>query len=250
MWRCRSEVEIPDDFRQLALPATERFGGVYCYNGEQAAYPLPFFEDVAVDDLHASRPFSLVLDCPWYMVGANGVDVQHFATTHDRKLLAPPAIDHPRPDVHRTVTRFGVVGEHLRDRLTRLAGREVHMEVTDWSGTMFLVRATFRRTQTFGMVSLLPRTAMRTEVHVIVAVRRSASMWGRGLLDPINVRLRRWLIHAFLKPDVTRSAGTDCARGRLVAADRYMQRLFQLAAVSAWRSVARRRGRPGVAAFV
>jgi hypothetical protein len=169
----------------------------------------------------------LVLQCPWYMVGANGVDIQHFATTHDRRLLAPPEIDYPRPDLHRTATRFGIVGQHWRDRLTRLAGQEVRMEVHDWSGTMFLVRATFHRTETFGMVSVLPRTVRETEVHVIVAVRRSLTALRRCSFDPLNARLRRWFIQKFLQPDVARSAGTDVATGRLIAADQCMADYFR-----------------------
>jgi hypothetical protein len=202
-------------------------GGVYCFNGRRAAYPLPFYDDLTPDDLYASRPFMLVLECPWYMVGANGVDVQHFATTHDRQLLAPPAVSHPRPEVHQTVTRFEIVGRHMRDRLTRFAGREVRLEVHDWSGTLFLVRSTFRRTETFGVVSVLPRTPRETEVHVVVAVRRSLAAMGRRLFDPLNGMIRRWFIRKFLQPDVARSAGTDCATGRLVAADRLMADYFR-----------------------
>jgi nitrite reductase/ring-hydroxylating ferredoxin subunit len=219
--------DIPEGARQLAFPAVERMGGVYCYNGRSPAHLLPFFDGLDAADLQPAPPCTLVLQCPWYMVGANGVDVQHFATTHDRRLLAPPAVDYPLPDVHRTVTRFGIAGQHLRDRLTRLAGHEVRMEVHDWSGTMFLVRATFRRTETFGIVSLLPRTARETEVHVIVAVRRSSRPWCRRGFDPLNARLRRWFIQRFLQPDVARSAGTDVATGRLIPADRPMAEYFR-----------------------
>lgn len=217
---------IPEDVCHLALPTVERLGGIYCFNGRRPAYSLPFFDDRTVDQLHVSPPFTLVLHCPWYMVGANGVDVQHFAVTHDRLLLGTPEIDHPSPYVHRTVMRFGIVGRHLRDRLTRLAGPEVRLEVNDWAGTMFLVRATFRRTETFGIVSVLPCAAESTEVHVIVGVRRSAASWNRHWFDPANARLRRWFIYRFLRPDVVRSAGTDCTQGRLIAADRCMSDYF------------------------
>lgn len=217
---------IPDDARQLAFPTVERSGGVYFYNGQRPAYPLPFFDAVGLEDLCAAPPFTLLLDCPWYMIGANGVDLQHFATAHDRHLLAPPAIDFPHAQMHRTVTRMGIAGRHLRDRLTRFAGREVRMEVHDWSGTCFLVRASFRHAETFGFVTLLPRTLHQTEVHVVVAVRRSRSLIMQSSFDRLNAWLRRWFIERFLQPDVARSAGTDVANSRLIAADQALADYF------------------------
>jgi len=118
--------DIPDFARQRAFPAVERHGTVYFFNAQQPAYPLPFFPGCDPDELAMAPAFTLTLDCPWYMIGANGIDVQHFLTTHDRELAAGPIVDHPQPHVHHSVCRFRVAGGGWRDRLTRLvAGPEV-----------------------------------------------------------------------------------------------------------------------------
>jgi hypothetical protein len=100
------------------------------------------------------------------------------------------------------------------------------MNVTDWAGTMFFVRARFRRTQTFGMVSMLPLEKSRTLVYVRVSVRRSRHLAGRLLWDAINARVRRFFIRKFLEPDIARSAGTRFNPHRLIAADQCLADYF------------------------
>jgi nitrite reductase/ring-hydroxylating ferredoxin subunit len=228
--RCRripAAADIPAFARQVAFPAVERHGGVFFFNGAEPAFPLPFFDDCAEADLAAAPPFTLVLDCPWYMVGANGVDVQHFRATHDRELVGPPTVRHIGRFAHQAVTQFRVAGRNWRDRLTRrVAGETVEMSVTDWAGTLFFVRATFRRTRTFGMVSLRPVEPGRTLIYVRVAVRRSRGPLGRSLWDPVNARVRRFFIRKFLEPDVARSAGTRYNPHRLIPADRCLADYF------------------------
>jgi phenylpropionate dioxygenase-like ring-hydroxylating dioxygenase large terminal subunit len=219
--------EVPAFARQWAFPTIERHGGVFFFNGPEPAFPLPFFDQCNEADLATAPPFTLVLDCPWYMVGANGVDVQHFHATHDRELVGSPKICHPERFVHQAVSQFRVAGRNWRDRLTRrVAGNSVEMNVTDWAGTLFFVRATFRRTQTFGMVSMLPLEKDRTRIHVWVSVRRSRNSVGRIFWDPINARVRRFFIRKFLEPDIARSAGTYCNPRRLIPADQCLADYF------------------------
>jgi hypothetical protein len=200
---------------------------VYFFNGTEPAFQLPFFDGCSEAELATARPFTLVLDCPWYMVGANGVDVQHFQTTHDRELVGLPKINYPERRVHQAVTQFRVAGRGWRDWLTRrVAGDTVEMNVWDWAGTLFFVRAKFRRTQTFGMVSMLPVDRGRTLVYVRVWVRRSCNLAGRLLWDPINSRIRRFFIRKFLEPDIARSAGTCFNPDRLIAADQCLTDYF------------------------
>jgi hypothetical protein len=205
----------------------ERHGGIFFFNGAEPAFPLPFYDGCGEPDLATAPPFTLLLDCPWYMVGANGVDVQHFQTTHDRELVGQPEINYPERFTHQAVTRFRVAGSSWRDRLTRyVAGNTVEMNVTDWAGTMFFVRATFRRTQTFGMVSMLPLEQGRTLIYVRVSVRRSRSLARRLCWDPLNARVRRFFIRKFLEPDIARSAGTCFNPRRLIAADQCLADYF------------------------
>jgi nitrite reductase/ring-hydroxylating ferredoxin subunit len=226
-WRIPAADDIPLFARQPAFPALERHGAVFFFNGAQPAFALPFFEGCGETDLATAAPFTLVLDCPWYMIGANGVDVQHFRTTHDRELLGLPRITHPERWVHHAVTRFRVAGHGWRDGLTRrLAGDTVEMNVTDWAGTLFFVRAGFRRTQTFGMVSMLPVDGGRTLLYVHVSTRRSRSLAGRLLCDAINARVRRFFVRKFLEPDIARSVGTRFHPHRLIAADQCLADYF------------------------
>ena len=205
----------------------ERHGGIFFFNGAEPDFPLPFFDGCDEAELATAPAFTLLLDCPWYMVGANGVDVQHFQATHDRELVGPPRISHPDRFTHQAVTQFRVAGRGWRDWLTRrVAGTTVEMNVTDWAGTLFFVRARFRRTQTFGMVSMLPLDKGRTLVYVRVSVRRSRNLVGRILWDPINARVRRFFIRKFLEPDIARSAGTRLQPQRLIAADQCLAEYF------------------------
>ena len=236
--------QIPKLARQRAYPTRELHGCVFFYAGAEPEYVFPFFDGLHSDELSRAEPFMLELDCPWYMVGANGVDVQHFRTTHNRTLLEPPLVEHPHPFQHGVTTRFAVAGNSIRDRLTRaFAGPEVTMQVSDWGGTLFFVVATFLRTCTYGMVSLLPLERARTRVVVTVAVRKRGGWLGR-LTDPIRARIRRSFVHAFLAPDVARAASTDVRRETLIDTDQPMREYFDwleslYAADPPWQSVPR-----------
>lgn len=222
-----AQKSIPAIACQQSFAVEERHGCVFFYSGARPRFPLPFFEDCGPRELARAEPFTIELDCPWYMVGANGVDVQHFRTTHGRLLLEPPAVERPAPFVHRTISRFAVAGQSMADALTRrFAGGEVTMEVTDWAGTLFFVRASFRRTQTYGMVALLPMAPRRTLLYVTVAVRRSRTTVGRWLIDPVNAQIRRKFIEIFLREDIERASGTDYHWQSLIEADRLLADYF------------------------
>lgn len=217
---------VPEFARQRSYAAQERHGCVFFFGGHEPDHALPFFDGVTSDELARAAPFTLELECPWYMIGANGIDVQHFQATHGRRLLCQPIIDHPHPRAHRATTRFAVVGESIWDRITRsMAGPEVTMRVTDWGGTLFFIEATFRRTQTFGMVSLLPLERARTLVMVTVAVKKRQALGG-WLLDRLNARIRRRFIQEFLAADVERSQGTDVRLHTLIDADQLLKEYY------------------------
>ena len=228
--RCRripATDAIPSFARQPAFPAVERHGAVFFFNGAQPAFNLPFFEGCDERDLETAAPFTLSLDCPWFMIGSNGVDMQHFRTTHDRELIGLPIITHPHRWVHHSSTRFRVAGSGWRDALTRrLAGDTVEMDVTDWAGTLFFVRAKFRRTETFGMVSMQPVDAGHTRLYVHVSTWRSPSLVRRFLWDALSTRVRRFFVRKFLEPDIARSAGTRFNPHRLIDADQCLADYF------------------------
>jgi len=212
--------DIPDFARQHTFPATIRHGSVYFFNGRTPLYPLPFFNGFVADELVAAKPFVEHLECPWYMVGANAVDVQHFAIAHDRKMQRTPEVDHPHPHMHRTVCHFDIVGTSFGDRLTkRFGGPEVKLEIADWGSTLILARSTLAKTETFGMLSVVPLNENRCMGHVTVLARPSSTAIGRAVLDPLRATIRRMLIRTFLRADVGRLAGTRYSPQTLIDID-------------------------------
>ena len=83
--------------RQLRFPAIDLGGQIFFFNESRPRFQAPFFDGVSPSQLRAAESFELRDNVPWYFVGANGFDVQHFRNAHDRVLLAEPLIDSPDP---------------------------------------------------------------------------------------------------------------------------------------------------------
>ncbi len=215
--------EIPPFARQPSFPVEEHGGHVFFFNRPTARFPMPFFAGLTESDLLAARPFDFTVDAPWYLVSANGFDVQHFRCAHDRTLLGEPTVDSPHPFAWRLRARFRVEGHSLRDRLTRwISGPEVQMTVENWSGNLVLVTAKFRRTTSYGLVSFVPLEKDRTRVRDIVWVPRSKNGFARRWIDPLDAIIRRSFIREFVRADVHRSAGIGFHPGRMIAADKVL----------------------------
>ncbi len=222
-----ASAEIPGFARQASFPAVIRGGCVYFFNGTDALFPLPFFDGFEPDQLVAARPFVEYLECPWYMIGANAVDVQHFAIAHDRRMERKPDVDHPHPHVHRTVCHFEVVGNSISDRITRrFGGPNVRLEVVDWGSTMIFARSTLAKTETFGMLSVVPLSPSRSMGHVTVMARPGKSALGRRLFDPLRALVRRTLIRTFLRSDVGRLSGAHYSPNTLIEIDDQFSEYF------------------------
>jgi phenylpropionate dioxygenase-like ring-hydroxylating dioxygenase large terminal subunit len=101
---------VPAFARQPSFPVAECGGLIYFFNRPEARFPLPFFPGRSQTELLAAEPFEFDVDVPWYLVGANGFDVQHFNCAHDRTLLGEPVIDSPHPFAWRMKATFRVTG--------------------------------------------------------------------------------------------------------------------------------------------
>jgi phenylpropionate dioxygenase-like ring-hydroxylating dioxygenase large terminal subunit len=201
--------EAPTTARQAVFPVVERHGFVFVFNGPEPLFPLPFFFGARPEDFLPARPFGTLLNCPWYLIGANAFDLQHFRAAHDRRLVGEPVVDCPHPFARRASARFTVAGRSLQDRVTRFfAGDEVEMAITDWCGNLMFATATFRRGRSYGMVVTEPRAAGQVLVQVIVFVPRSHSVLGRVVWDPLIRSIRRFFIKEFLSSDAARLDGT------------------------------------------
>ncbi|MGE3807347.1 MAG: Rieske 2Fe-2S domain-containing protein [Gemmataceae bacterium] len=220
--------DIPAIARQAVFPVVERHGHIYFYPGWQPRFDFPFFTDADPAEFVAARPFQATLNCPWYMIGANAFDLQHFRAAHDRRLVSDPSVSTPHPLARRASATFAVSGNDWQDRLTRwFAGDEVTMAITDWCGNLMFATATFRRTRSYGMVITEPLPAGKVTVRVLVHVPR------RGPLDPLRLELRRFFIRRFLASDAGRLDGTDYHPGSLIEPDRDLAEYFAWLARSA-----------------
>jgi phenylpropionate dioxygenase-like ring-hydroxylating dioxygenase large terminal subunit len=219
--------DIPRWAQQTSYPVVERHGLVFFFNASEALFPLPFFFGCRPDDFSRARPFATTLDCPWYLVGANAFDLQHFRAAHDRRLVGLPEVDCPAPFARRATGTFDVASDSLLDRLTRaLAGSQVTMSITDYCGNLLFATAQFRRTCSYGMVCTTPLSSGQTRVAVVVFVPRSASLAGRCLLDPLHAEVRRLFIKKFLSADAARLAGTRYSPSGLIAEDQHLADYF------------------------
>jgi phenylpropionate dioxygenase-like ring-hydroxylating dioxygenase large terminal subunit len=218
---------IPAFARQSSYPLNECGGHLFFFNRQEVRFPLPFFEGVSVDELLPAKPFELIAETPWYFVGANGFDIQHFRMAHDRTLIGEPKVSSPSPFSRRVVATFEVSGRSLQDRLTRcIAGPRVTMDVTVWGGSLILVRAEFARTTSFGTFNVLPISSEKTRGRVIVWVKRSKNLVLRSFFDSVNATIRRMFIRTFLRSDLPRVSGLRYHPGKLIAADAVLADYF------------------------
>ena len=100
------------------------------------------------------------------------------------------------------------------------------MTAVNWSGSLILVTAHFRRTKTYGMVSLRPLTNDGVLVQVFAWLPRSGSRVLRTL-DSLSASVRLMLIRRFVKDDVALLNKIRAGRLNLVEADRELARYFQ-----------------------
>jgi phenylpropionate dioxygenase-like ring-hydroxylating dioxygenase large terminal subunit len=221
--RIPASMELPPFARQSTYPTAELGGHAVFHNAPVADYPMPFFEGRSPAELYPAKPFDFFVNTPWYLVGANAFDLQHFRIAHDRTLVDAPTVDLPSPFARRIAATYDVTGNSVRDRITRrFSGPQVHMAVTVWGGTLILVTARFRRTTSYGMVFVRPLGDDRTHLRTIVWVPRRSGRLASAAIDPIDASIRRRFIRAFMADDALRSDGVRYNPATLIEADREM----------------------------
>jgi phenylpropionate dioxygenase-like ring-hydroxylating dioxygenase large terminal subunit len=211
----------PPAFARLrSYPTAERHGYLFFFNGPEPFFPLPFFEDAAVEDYLAARPLRFFADCPWHLVNANSFDVQHFRAGHGRDLLGEPAIDCPHPFARRIRVTFGVAGNSIFDRLLRaFVGAQVEVTMTNWGGSIVVVTGQFRRTRSTMITFIEPRTENHCLQNVLVYARRSRPGF---LLNPLRLWLRRLFTRGFMAEEFDTLAGIRYHPTGLLECDRPM----------------------------
>jgi nitrite reductase/ring-hydroxylating ferredoxin subunit len=221
--RIPASATIPAFAKQASFPVEERSQYLFFFNMAEARFPFPRFDGIEWEDLYAAPAFEFTVKAPWYLLSANGFDVQHFRCAHERVLCGEPVVDSPNTFAWRLQAEFDVVGNSLYDRLTRFfSGSRVKMTVTSWCGSLVLVSARFRRTTSYGLVSFIPWSENSTLVRDIVLVPRSRTALGQRLIDPVDAWLRRWFIREFVRSDAERSDGVRFDLQRVIGADKVL----------------------------
>jgi nitrite reductase/ring-hydroxylating ferredoxin subunit len=211
---------VPALARQAVFPSAEVGGHVFFHNAPAARFPMPFFPGKDPAQLLPAEPFDLVIKAPWYMVGVNAFDQQHFRVAHDRTLLDTPQLSSPSPYAQAISANYAVAGQTLRDRFIRMfSGSTVRMSVTIWAGTLVFVEAKFQRTTSYGLVCIFPLTDESAMMRTIVWVERRGGLFG-GIIDLADAWLRRRFIRAFLREDAIRSDGVRYNPATAIEADR------------------------------
>ena len=220
---CKSipgQANIPAFARQQKFPTCERHGFLYFFNGPEAFYPLPFFENESPGDFTAGKLFSYMADASWFMVAGQGFDRQHFESVHDRQLTGPPEVSCPGPFVRRNRYHARNIGATWRDWILRLmVGDTVNLTVQNWGGTLYVVKAEFPRTTSRFIVSFRPLEDGRTHFDVIVFAPRG--------LASVGLPLRRLFTRGHLLSESHQIRNTVYRPARMIAADADLMDCFR-----------------------
>lgn len=229
--RCRDapgEASPPHFARLQAYPAEERHGQLFFFNGPRALFPLPFVIGEEAAAYATGALFQYTTDCIWYVNSAHAFDTRHFLSVHDRRLLAPPAVDCPAPYARRNHYRAEVLGHTMLDRFLRHgAGRSVEITLTVWGGTFAIVTARFNRVKSAFLMITRPLPDGATLCEGLVLERRPRSRVGRALWLPLSLFVRRFFTHGYLRAEAARLRDTRYSPERLGEADRDMIEYFR-----------------------
>jgi nitrite reductase/ring-hydroxylating ferredoxin subunit len=221
--------QIPPFARLRTYPVAERHGSIFFFNGCEPLFPLPFMLNADPADFVAAKVFRYVADCNWYMNSAHAFDTQHFAAVHDRRLLAPPAVDCPAPYARRNSYHAEIIGQSIFDRILRVvAGHTVNITLTIWGGNMAVITADFGRVRSGFLMAMQPLENGQTLCQGIVYARRTRKLL-RGFA-PLDLGVRRLFTFGYLADEARRLRGTRYNPASLGPNDQDMVEFFQWAA--------------------
>ena len=185
--------------RQPRLPVRETFGGIFVCNGAEAECEFPVPEICGLDEVSVAPMREKTLPLPWWAFIANGMDVEHLQSVHDRRLLEPPVFDVLDEKSVRVSYRSMPTGRSLGDRvMTWLASDGVHGRITCVNGTTMLVESRAGNNRAFILLSMVPDGEGTTTLRGIVGVPSHGSM----LAGILRARISAWLFHSFLSKDI------------------------------------------------
>lgn len=219
---------IPAWARQQSYPVTERYGQVFFFLGKSPRFELPHFEGVENTELIGCAPNVFHLKVPWYLVTANGFDMQHFNSGHERQPVGKPRLQAEGEHGLRIDIQLQNVGTSLLDRVAAyFAGKHINLSVVTIGGNSVAVTSVVKRTTTYGFVNIIPVSERECVVVNIVMVRRRRGLVHRLLLNRLNAWLRREFIRRFLSPEAPQLNGCDVVLARCQPADRELKHFLE-----------------------
>lgn len=235
---------IPSWARQRRYPVKELYGQVFFYFGEVPKFDLPSFQDVDERELICCSPNFFHLKVPWYLVSANGFDMQHFKSGHDRQHVAPPHMELVGEDGIRITAQLRNVGTSILDRLAALiAGTTITLSVFTIGGNSLAVISSVKRTKTYGFVNLIPISEKECFMVNVVMVRRKRGIIHRLILNRVNAWIRREFIRRFLACEAPQLNGSDVILDHCQPSDTelryFLEWLSRLHSTTGWRTTGR-----------
>jgi len=183
---------------QRSFPVIERLDAVFVFLGQEPLFdfPTPEIEDEGPIRTHVTDSFAI--DTPWYVLVANGLDVDHLEAVHKRSLINEPSWQIIAPQIMKLNYRSRVTGRKLSDRFMQWASsNEIQVNISILGGALFMVEVEVGSRKTCLILSMRP-SANGTSIRGITCIQQN-----KGILPAaISIRLASWLFQSFLKRDV------------------------------------------------
>ena len=110
--------------------------------------------------------------------------------------------------------------------LRATAGKRVEITITNWGGTFVLITGDFERARSRFIIATRPLDGGKTLCEGIVFAPRVRNALARVILQPIDLALRRFFTHGYLKDEASRLLGTRYSPGTMIEHDRDMIEYF------------------------
>ena len=184
----RPEGTASTDLIQPTYPVQEAFGCIFVWLGQGTPTDLPLPDIADHGPVLTRYAGHYDAEIPWFSLIANGCDMEHLASVHDRALREQPVVDTPAPGRFRISYLTRVIGTALSDRITKwLSGDHIRASMTVCNGSLMLVQSAVWK-PSFFLLSMCPDGSGGTRVRAAVGIA------GQG--GPL-ARLRLWLTARF-----------------------------------------------------
>jgi nitrite reductase/ring-hydroxylating ferredoxin subunit len=182
--------------RQATYPLRVFMGGLFVFLGDPGTGTD--LTDLALEGSASCYAGEYRFPLPWQWLVANGLDIEHLSSVHDRRLLEPATLT--RENDRMLCVRYltSPTSKKLSDRIMAWAARDgIRGCIRSVAGSLLLVETRIGSRETFILLSFVPQPDGGTWVRGIVGIK------GRpGLINRLSVRVARMLFKAFLYKDL------------------------------------------------